>query len=159
MTDTEKLQAIRAKCVELLEIASKRTAGEWTTRSNTEHTDYGEPIRVESNKPPFSVAYHGSENCFLSSGDATFIAACAGPAEAGWRATIAAIDLCLANIHTDPEFGHDGEVCDNDGRGCRACSYTVSAENQILAAWEGIAEMTDGRSRPDAPNPPKSERL
>lgn len=81
----EHLKRIDAHLANLLSTAEKRTAGEWTTRSNTEHIDYGEPIRVESNKPPFSVAYHGSKNCFLSAGDAAFIAACAGNAEAGWK--------------------------------------------------------------------------
>lgn len=92
----EHLKLIDAHLERLLALAKKRTPGDWTTRSNTEHMEYGEPIRVESNKPPRSVAYHGSENCFLSAGDAAFIASCAGNAEAGWRATRAAIALLFA---------------------------------------------------------------
>ena len=91
----EHLKLIDVHLERLLSIAEKRTPGDWTTRSNTEHMDYGEPIRVESNKPPRSVAYHGSENCFLSAGDAIFIASCAGNAEAGWMATRSMIDYLL----------------------------------------------------------------
>jgi hypothetical protein len=104
----EHLKLIDAHLERLLAIAEKRTPGDWTTRSNTEHMDYGEPIRVESNKPPRSVAYHGSENCFLSAGDAIFIASCAGNAEAGWRATRAAIEFLLLQEELGEEFrfGH-----------------------------------------------------
>lgn len=98
----DHLRRIDAHLANLLSTSEKRTPGEWTARSNTEHIDYGEPIRVESNKPPFSVAYHGSKNCFLSAGDAAFIAACAGNAEAGWKATRAAIAHILSGGH-----GHD----------------------------------------------------
>ena len=95
---------IDAHLANLLDIAAKRTPGEWATRSNTERMDYGKPIRVESNKPPFSVAYHGSEDCFLSAGDAAFIAAAAGNAEAGWKATRAAI----AEILSAHEAAYEG---------------------------------------------------
>jgi hypothetical protein len=46
--------------------------------------------------------------------NAAFIAACAGAAEAGWRSTIAAIDLILKIGWTE------GEICKG-----------------ILTAWEG----------------------
>lgn len=134
----DHLRLLKAHLEGLLAKAAKRTPGEWTTLSKTEHIDYGEPIRVVSDQPPFSVAYHGSENCFLSAGDAAFIASCAGNAEAGWRSTLKAIDLCIANLHTDPEFPtHErGEICDNDGRGCRACEYTERMLlGPLLAEW------------------------
>lgn len=91
MNDTERLQAIRAKCVELLEIASKRTPGEWI-RNNY---DVRQPAgRMIADVGPSHTAPHEYPlSCKLvdeRNGD--FIATCAGPAEAGWRATIAAID-------------------------------------------------------------------
>ena len=69
MTTTEHLQKIKAKCLALLAIAEKRTQGKW-----------------------------GVMNCLWiakDEQDAEFIAACAGPAEAGWKATVAAIDFLL----------------------------------------------------------------
>lgn len=49
-------------------------------------------------------------------------------AEAGWKVAQMAIDLCITNLHTDPEFPTHapGQICDNDGGGCRACEYTES---------------------------------
>ena len=87
MTQQEHLAKVRAKCVELLEIASKRTQGKWETHN---HPD-GYPIGVGGSE------FCGSESvCYLNaSANSNFIATCAGPAEAGWKATIAAIDLVL----------------------------------------------------------------
>jgi hypothetical protein len=68
MTTTEKLQAIKAHCEALLETASKRWTGELIS---------------------------GVHFCAHNISDDIFIASCSGPAEAGWRATIAAIDILL----------------------------------------------------------------
>ena len=70
-----KLQKIRAKCQELLALAEKRTPGKWDADGE--------------------LKYMGD--------DGIFIAACAGPAEAGWRATIAAIDA-LNICHESSDF-------------------------------------------------------
>lgn len=85
MTTTDHLSRIRAKCVELLEIASKRTQGKWETHN---HPD-GDPIGVGGSD------FCGSPLvCYLNaSSNSNFVASCAGSAEAGWKATIAAIDL------------------------------------------------------------------
>ena len=90
MSTTEHLKKIRARCVELLEIASKRKPGGW------------EP----GNGAVWASTKDESQNevCeFCEDEDATFIASCAGAAaaEAGWRATIVAIDSCLAD---DPKY-------------------------------------------------------
>lgn len=77
MTTTEHLARIRAKCVELVEIAEKRTPCAWPNDGDLIDTSAG-VISCDTGC--------SSEN------DARFIAACAGPAEAGWKATIAAID-------------------------------------------------------------------
>lgn len=62
----------------------------------------------------------------------------AGYMEAALDSTIAAIDLCIANLHIDPTLGLEGEICDNDGRGCRACEYTELMQRNIIKAWEGL---------------------
>lgn len=83
MKTTEHLQRIRARCVELLASAEKRTHGR-----SIEHG----AIRDER-------------------------------AEAGWRATIAAIDFIVRRI----KWGWDGD------RGLSA--YADSMESSIIAAW------------------------
>jgi hypothetical protein len=79
MEMVEHLQRIRTKCEELLAVAEKRTPGEWETdihaKSPCVFTEEGDFLALDAH-----------------SSDATFIASCAGPAEAGWRSTIAAID-------------------------------------------------------------------
>jgi hypothetical protein len=90
MKTTEKLQAIHARCVELLAIAEKRTPGRWEAFQRNEEigTNY---CRITFDCGPYgrdSDSLHG----YCGESNSTFIAACAGAAEAGWRATIAAID-------------------------------------------------------------------
>jgi hypothetical protein len=90
VTTAEKLQAIKDRCEALLETASKRTPGEWESSDNV-------------------VCGKSIDGYYLSTCDgqktrvsedlcnADFIASCAGPAEAGWRATIAAIESVIAD--------------------------------------------------------------
>lgn len=82
MTNTEHLQRIRARCVELLAIAEKRKEGKWIARDDDVINKKGDYIAA----------------CFSNydGRNSAFIAYCAGSAEAGWRATIAAIDGLLA---------------------------------------------------------------
>lgn len=84
MTDTEKLQAIRAHCVEFLELASKRTAGKWLVHSH----------QLAGTRSVGGDDYYSAPSvCYINPlANAAFIAACAGPAEAMARSTIAAID-------------------------------------------------------------------
>lgn len=84
MNTTEHLQRIRARCVELLAIAEKRTPGEWKQCDDNHESiiikgtgEHCYPLRWNNGQGP---------------DDARFIASCAGAAEAGWRSTIAAID-------------------------------------------------------------------
>lgn len=79
MTQQEHLNRIRARCVELLEIAEKRTPGAWDG-VESEGDYFGDTLIG------LGSAYEGWQN------DVAFIASCAGAAEAGWKATIAAID-------------------------------------------------------------------
>lgn len=115
MTDLEKLTAIRARCVGLLEIAEKRTPGEWKI-SNGKH---GTIIRLAKSTVNEPQDVCRAWNCSRKDGNAAFIASCAGPAEAGWRATIAAIDH-IQSGWMDCKSGQD-----------------VLAK-QILTAWEGV---------------------
>ena len=81
MNTQEKLEAIKAKCHELLALAEKRTQGKWeddgtgslwTPWDKLSPEGYeGEHITLGKFKPE----------------DLAYISACAGAAEAGWRAT------------------------------------------------------------------------
>lgn len=83
MTTTEHLAKIRARCVELLEIASNRTPGTWSVANGNCELVVLAP----------GGSWKGSNViCDVPKADALFIASCAGPAEAGWRATVIAID-------------------------------------------------------------------
>jgi len=98
MSVEEHLNRIVAKCRELLAIAGKRTPG---------------PIIDNVNF------------CAHSRMDADFIASCAGPAEAGWRATIAACEFIQA--YRKVAFGWDGD--------CGANRLVDAIEDQLTAAW------------------------
>jgi hypothetical protein len=88
MTTEEHLIKIKAKCAQLLELSSRRAPGKWKLSK-----------RLKGLFICLANAYKVGEpsdvcriwNCSRSEGNADFIAACAGPAEAGWRATIIAI--------------------------------------------------------------------
>ena len=85
--NTEHLQRIRARCAELLAIAEKRTQGRWEWETDCLYDDQGRIIVDAS-------CLVGDELEEVKQTSA-FIAACAGSAEAGWRATIAAIDAYI----------------------------------------------------------------
>lgn len=108
---TEHLNAIKAKCHELLAIAEKRTPGRWWLDDPKEGG-----IRAESDHV---LLRRGS---YLDGADAAFIASSAGPFEASLRSTIAAIEY----------IGADAEIfAENCQRGQSARSQIQS----ILAAW------------------------
>lgn len=120
MTTTEKLHRIRARCVELLEIASKRTQGAWHLRSG----DYSD-IMSSNNEHCVATTY----GCYMGREDkvrnTTFIAASAGAAEAGWKTTISAIDGLLDMANHPLTAGVERGV---------ANAILVN----ILTAWEGV---------------------
>ena len=123
MTTKKKLSAIRAKCVELLAIAEKRTQGQWKRQSI-----YGTAILCENSKNNGNMVCDlpdSSPECDQFSPNADFIASCAGPAEAGWKATIAAID----SLETVAEWHPSGAAKNEE----------AAAIDAIIAAWEGLA--------------------
>ena len=110
MTTSEHLQRIKAKCEQLLELAAKRTPGKWGTQiyetlaaaQDEGFFEWASPINSLLTGPVGMVwSQNGNASAGLpgsieaSADNVTFIASCAGPAEAGWRATIAAIDSLL----------------------------------------------------------------
>jgi hypothetical protein len=97
--NTDKLTRIRAKCVELLAIAERRSKGAWEYRFNL---TYDRLITTESGAEDVALLNSGNE--IADGNNATFIASCAGTAEAGWKATIAAIDECLSSESWDGDL-------------------------------------------------------
>jgi hypothetical protein len=91
MTTTEHLQLIKAECERLLAIAEKRTQGEWKLRPPTKDDLPVFCCRANGEMTAAGAATRNES----SESNATFIAACAGRAEAGWRATIGVIDSIL----------------------------------------------------------------
>ena len=75
MNEQEHLSLIEARCEALLEGAKMRTPEKWSESPNKRAVYCA----------CYQVAYTGESN-----GNAAFIASCAGPAEAGWKSTIAA---------------------------------------------------------------------
>jgi hypothetical protein len=90
MNTREHLQKIKAKCQELLAIAEKRTQGQWSQ----------DHLYVDTDDNDNLIKAAGNIN------NAAFIASCAGAAEAGWKATIAAIDDIFQN-HDDDLLAKD----------------------------------------------------
>jgi len=78
-TQTQHLEAILTRIDKLLLEAEKRTPGAWSESPNSR------AVYQET----YQVAYTGEAN-----GNATFIASCAGNAEAGWRTTKKLISFC-----------------------------------------------------------------
>jgi hypothetical protein len=97
MTTTEHLQLIKAECERLLAIAEKRTQGEWECEEGTSNikTVWNQMKCLIAQVKHMTLLWHEDHNCSSREAfaNATYIAACAGRAEAGWRATIAAINM------------------------------------------------------------------
>ena len=133
MTTSEHLQRIKAKCESLLELASKRTPGKWGTQiyetlaaaQDEGFFEWASPINSLLTGPVGMVwSQNGNASTGLpgsieaSADNVTFIASCAGPAEAGWRATIQACYMAQAGME---EYG--------------ASSCWELYARQIIAAW------------------------
>lgn len=111
MTTQEHLTKIKQHCQELLAIAEKRTAGTWNHwpthwAGGSDSFKYGDDncpwINSDIKRDIVRVNPFGAYANQESMANAAFIASCAGAAEAGWRATIAAIEwLQTPGIWTD----------------------------------------------------------
>lgn len=120
MTQTEHLHLIRARCMELLEIAEKRTAGAWIVVPFGNYDEYKLEPEIFTGEPVASTG--------MTPEDATFVASCAGAAEAGWRATVAMIDctiLILACL--------DG--CENHPLQARELETAKHFAFELISAW------------------------
>ena len=128
MTTHDHLNRIAAKCRALLAIAEKRTPGSW--RQESIHTEDGSCAVLAAGindygDGPSDYVTDSIPRGVLPGRNARYIAACAGPAEAGWRSTIAAIEMaCEMRAHLLAEFG-DGWRCD----------FVDDKIKLILAAW------------------------
>jgi hypothetical protein len=126
MNQQEKLKRIRARCVELLAIAERRTQGEWADCPET--LDNGRLFNTINARDSFVV--HVCSTTHVHE-DARFIASCAGPAEAGWKATIAAIDG-LQSLSKLPQVEAPDEMHRAWEQDAREASEHLNA---IIAAW------------------------
>jgi len=84
MTTTEHLERIKAKCHALIDLAEKRTPGKWDYNTSPGM----QTVTAMDGAATIGLGFH------LTCSNLTmpYIAACAGAAEAGWRATIEAIE-------------------------------------------------------------------
>jgi hypothetical protein len=133
MSTHEHLQKIKVKCQELLAIAEKRTAGEWRLFD----VDDGCP-GIESGETSIVIWGEEDDEAGVRTGfnDATFIALCAGAAEAGWKSTIATIDA-LQDLANQCDYFSDGspDASPRDKFANELEGMIDYAINQIIAAW------------------------
>ncbi len=84
LTTEEHLNKIVARCRTLLALAEKRTPGRWGNETPS--------YRAYAMSGRHCVAEMMTHTSHQRDSDAAYIVACAGAAEAGWKATIAAIE-------------------------------------------------------------------
>ena len=99
----DHLRLIDAHLEHLLDIAAKRTPGEWDASDNVctaDAVEGGYFITCDSMKT----------NVSTDANNATYIASCAGNAEAGWRATRAAIADWLS-LYNSTECNEVASIC------------------------------------------------
>jgi len=102
MTTTEHLEKIKSKCRANLALAAKRTPGKWREMEDMNGKQYTGKCVEQAEDVNYVIAeiighQTGEQH------DAAFIAACAGDAEAGWKATIAAIEVFTAMVEIEGE--------------------------------------------------------
>lgn len=118
----EHLKRIDAHLERLLDIASKRTLGEW-------EVDQAVTWDQSCGINPQIV----QRNAYLTPDDATYIASCAGNAEAGWRATRVAI-AALSKIAEEREPVEHGDC----GNGPYVSMFRTSAARFAEQELESI---------------------
>jgi len=127
MNTIEYLNKIKAKCEELLAGAEKRTQGKWIHQEGRRMCLHGSSVHSDP------VLY--GDEYELAGVDGDFIASCAGPAEAGWRSTIAAIDglLLFEVVNLSPCNGGSCMVATNADDALERLRF--NAINAIISAW------------------------
>lgn len=143
MTRDEKLDALLKHLHNLIEGAKKRTPGKWIhdkSRGSVGDvctTDLDAVAQCQERSEisrRFGTTHRQYQN-IQRDNNAAYIASCAGNAEAGWRATIAAIDG-LRDLDKWCRTWTDDNGC------AGAVIQSVSAQlDSILTAWEGLYEM------------------
>jgi hypothetical protein len=120
----EHLRAIDAYLDALLALAAKRTPGEWKAESEDGCWF------VYKNGPTQGIA------CELNERNATYIAASAGRAEAGWRATKAAIADWLTLYNSTEGYADGAPDASTHDRLCNEVASICRINlGHILAAW------------------------
>lgn len=114
MTTTEYLQLIKAECERLLALSEKRTQGEWSVYEHRAyHTSYILRGGEKQNQLAQFFNYQDKGFDISSEENATYIAACAGRAEAGWRSTIFSINAINSLISLGyPTTGLEEDICE-----------------------------------------------
>jgi hypothetical protein len=123
----EHLKRIDAHLERLLDIASKRTPGEW------KFTYEGIYNRGASFPDIIDPGEFAASDAEVSIEDATFISSCVGNAEAGWRATKAAI-AALSKIAEEREPVEHGDC----GNGPYVSMFRTSAARFAEQELESI---------------------
>jgi len=123
----ENLRLLKAHLESLLEDAKHRTPGEWIHELSNdsvwnEHDYFSQIAHTESNQDRYAMIQDADQR----RKNATFIASCAGNAEAGWQSTLTAIsglsEMARMIDSSVPEY----EGCGRDA---------VAHLEKILAAW------------------------
>ena len=119
-TQLDHLKRIDAHLERLLDIASKRTPGEWETDQGAKRPAVfnTEGLFIDTNMRPY---------------DAIYTASCAGNAEAGWRATRVAI-AALSKIAEEREPVEHGDC----GNGPYVSMFRTSAARFAEQELESI---------------------
>jgi len=90
IANTEHIALLKAHLNKLLEIAEKRTPGEWRVESRYTNDQSAACISAGINREgdePDSYAINSIREGCLSRENADFVTSCAGNAERGWRST------------------------------------------------------------------------
>ncbi len=128
----EHLRLLLAHLDKLLDIAKERTPGEWKAFQACGSICVGDLRQVtciQDIEKGLHLEILGKE----TEHDATFIASCAGNAEAGWRATREAIQSLLEiQAYSNQSPTHIDGICPY---GCDTPSIAEKGLESILSAW------------------------
>jgi len=118
MNNIEKLNKIREKCKELLELSQDRTQGKWEYSKNRDGLpeiiyEYKSVALLGVKKPMDEYDFSTIHKLPNSENDGKFIASCAGTAEAGWCTTISTIDIILGELDEGVSYNNYDRIADS----------------------------------------------